>query len=103
MFAPRNPRATGTRHVAIRPHEAGGITRSTNGTNALGSGATAQRESPRRQLQPGGISESSEVWRAGSCAAIHSGPRECAFPAVRADSPQHVYLRTSSIVGDAGT
>ena len=66
------------------------------GKNALGRGATAQGEPARRQLQPGGFSESFEVRRAGAGAAADSGPRKRALSALRADSPQHVHLRASA-------
>ena len=63
------------------------------GQSAVGGGAVAQRESARRQLQPGRLSESFEVWRAGPRAAPDSRAGECEVSALRADPSQHVYLR----------
>ena len=78
-------------HTALRADEAGGPARSADGQDAACGGAVALRESARGLLQPGGLSESPEVWRAGAGAAADSGPGECAIPALRADSPQHLY------------
>ena len=58
------------RHAALRPHEADGADRSAHRPAALRRGAAAPGEPARRQLQPGGLPEPSEIRRAGA----HSAP-----------------------------
>ena len=79
------------RYVAIRSDEAGGSARPAHRHDALGRGAIAQGKSARGQLQPGGLSEPFEIWRAGAGAAADSRPGERALPALRADSSQHLH------------
>jgi methylenetetrahydrofolate--tRNA-(uracil-5-)-methyltransferase len=82
----------GAGHAALRPHEACRPARSAHRQDSVGGGAVAQGKSARRQLQPGRLSESPEVWRTGQGAAPDSGPRKREVPALRPDSSQHVYL-----------
>ena len=89
--AHRSAGAARARHAALWAHEAGGAARSAHRQDALGRGAIAQGESARGQLQPGGFSESFEIWRAGAGAAADSGAGERALPALRADSSQHLH------------
>src|SRR5260370_24513291 len=92
-------------HLALWAHEAGRSERSPNRADAVCGGAVAPGESARGFLQPGGISESLEVWGTGPRAALDSGTGECAISTLRADSPQHVHQFSCSAAGhvaDAG-
>ena len=71
-----------------------------NGQDAVCGGAVAAGKSAGGFLQPGGISESFEVWRAGAGAAADSGAGECAVSALRADSSQYLHQFADSVARD---
>ena len=74
--ADRRDGAPRPRHAALRSHEADGTHRSAHWPPPLGRGAIAPGKSARPQLQPGRVSESYEVRRAGAHPAPDSRPGE---------------------------
>src|SRR6266536_2662852 len=80
-----------SRYLALWPDEARRIERSTHRAAAVCSSAVAAGEPASGFVQSRRVSESFEIRRAGAGAAAHSRPRECALPALWADSPQYVY------------
>src|SRR5271168_2572800 len=101
MPSDRGDRTAGTRHVAFRADETGGAERSPDGQNAVRCGATAAGEPSRGFLQPGGLSESFEIWRAGAGSAADPGAGECAISALRADSSQYLHQLSHAVGRDA--
>src|SRR5258708_29700968 len=87
-------------HLALWADEAGRAEGSADRAHAVCGGAIAAGKSARGFLQPGGISESLEVWGTGPSAANDSGAGECAVSALRADSPQYVHQFSCSVAGD---
>ena len=71
------------------------------GQDALCGRAVAAGKSAGGFLQPGRVSESFEIWRAGARAAADSGTGECALPALRADSSQYLHQRANAAARNA--
>ena len=101
LFAHRRNRAPRARHAALRTNETRRPARSADRQAAARGSAVTPGKFARRFLQPGGISESFEVRRPGVCAAHDPRARECALPALRADSSQHLHQRADPAPRDA--
>ena len=101
--AHRRTGAPRARYAALRSHEADGAERSAHREAALGRGAASPGESARPELQPGGLSESLEVRRAGAHPAHDSRAGARGVPALRADPSQHLYQRAGAAHPHAAT
>src|SRR6185369_14316179 len=80
-------------HAPLRADEACGASRPAHGSAAFRGGAAEARELNGRQLQPGRVSEPSEVRRTKARAPFDSRARTSRSDPLRPDSSEHVYLR----------
>ena len=77
--------------LALRSYEAGGSGRSAHGQVGVRDCAASPGKPASRQLQPGRLPESYEVWRSGARVPNDSRIGECGISALRADAPQHLH------------